>query len=331
MTGIPGLEFSDPALEGAIRSGLDRVEHSLLAAVSSDFPLVAEAARHLVEAGGKRFRPVLTLLAAHFGAEPDSDRVVAASVVVELTHLGTLYHDDVMDEATVRRGAVSANARWGNAVAILTGDFLFARASDVLADLGPEAVRIQARTFARLVTGQIRETAGRTGEADPVEHYLSVLADKTGSLIATSALLGAYLSGAEPGTQEGLRRYGETIGVAFQISDDLLDVASDPAESGKTPGTDLREGVRTLPVLYALASADPAETRLRELLSGPLTDNGRHAEALSLLRRSPAMTAARDVLASYADSARAELAGLPDLPARRALESLADFVLARTS
>jgi heptaprenyl diphosphate synthase len=330
MTGIPGLEFSDPELEGAIRSGLDRVEHALREAVSSDFPLAAEAARHLVQAGGKRFRPVLTLLASHFGAEPDSDQVVAASVVVELTHLGTLYHDDVMDEATVRRGAVSANARWGNALAILTGDFLFARASAVLADLGPEAVRIQARTFARLVTGQIRETAG-SGETDPVEHYLAVLADKTGSLIATSALFGAHLSGAEPETEEGLRRYGETIGVAFQLSDDLLDVAADPAESGKTPGTDLREGVRTLPVLYALASADPAEARLRELLAGPLTDDGRLAEALYLLRSSPAMTAARDVLASYADSARAELAGLPDVPARRALESLADFVLDRTS
>src|SRR5262249_42642583 len=205
MTGIPGLEFTDPELEGAIRSGIDRVEDALQAAVSSEFPLVAEVARHLVKAGGKRFRPVLTLLAAHFGAEPDNERVVAASVVVELTHLGTLYHDDVMDEATVRRGAVSANARWGNALAILTGDYLFARASDVLAGLGPEAVRIQARTFARLVTGQIRETVG-SGEADPVDHYLSVLTDKTGSLIATSALLGAHLSGTEPGTEEGLRR-----------------------------------------------------------------------------------------------------------------------------
>ncbi len=330
MTGIPGLQFADPALERAVRSGLDRVEAALRDAVASDFPLVAEAARHLVEAGGKRFRPVLTLLASHFGTEPDSDAVIAASVVVELTHLGTLYHDDVMDEALVRRGAASANARWGNTMAILTGDFLFARASDVLADLGPEAVRIQARTFARLVTGQIRETVGADGGADPVEHHLSVLADKTGSLIATSALLGARLSGAEPSVVDSLRRYGETIGVAFQLSDDLLDVTSESTESGKTPGTDLREGIRTLPVLYALATTDPAEERLRELLAGPLSEDARHAEALTLLRGSPAIAAARRTLTGYADRARAELAGLPDLPARRALESLADFVLART-
>src|SRR5262249_2762474 len=253
--------------------------------------LVERAARYLVEAGGKRFRPVLTLLASHFGADPENEQVIAAAVVVELTHLGTLHHDDVMDEATVRRGAASANARWGNTLAILTGDFLFARASDVLAGLGPEAVRIQARTFARLVSGQIRETVG-PGEGDPVEHYLSVLADKTGTLSATPALVGARLAGADRGAVDGLRRYGETIGVAFQISDDLLDVASDPAESGKTPGTDLREGVRTLPVLYALASSDPAEARLRDLLAGPLTDDARHAEALRLLRISPAMATA---------------------------------------
>jgi heptaprenyl diphosphate synthase len=328
-TGIPGLEFADPALDGAVRAGLARVERALLDAVSSEFPLVAEAARHLVQAGGKRFRPVLVLLASRFGSDPDNDAVIAASVVVELTHLGTLYHDDVMDEATVRRGAVSANARWGNAMAILTGDFLFARASDVLADLGPEAVRLQARTFGRLVTGQIRETVGG-GDADPVEHYLSVLEEKTGSLIATSALLGARLSGAEPAAVDSLRRYGETIGVAFQLSDDLLDVTSESAESGKTPGTDLREGIRTLPVLYALAATDPAEKRLRELLSGPLTDDAEHAEALALLRASPALAQARRTLASYAERARAELASLPDLPARRALESLADFILART-
>jgi heptaprenyl diphosphate synthase len=328
--GIPGLEFADPALEGAVRSGLERVEVALGDALASDFPLVDEAARHLMEAGGKRFRPVLTLLASHFGSDPDSEQVIAAAVVVELTHLGTLYHDDVMDEAAVRRGAASANARWGNAMAILIGDFLFARASDVLAGLGPEAVRIQARTFARLVTGQIRETVGTQNGADPVEHYLSVLAEKTGSLIATSALLGARLSGADAATVDSLRQYAETIGVAFQLSDDLLDVASESAESGKTPGTDLREGIRTLPVLYALASTDPAEARLRDLLAGPLDDDGRHAEALALLRGSRAMAAARATLAGYADRARAELATLPDLPARRALESLADFVLART-
>jgi geranylgeranyl pyrophosphate synthase len=331
MTSIPGLRFSDPRLEAVVGEGLDRVEVALHAALTSEFPLVVEAARHLVDAGGKRFRPVLTLVASQFGSTPGSDAVIAASVVVELTHQGTLYHDDVMDEALVRRGADSANARWGNALAILTGDFLFARASDLLADLGPEAVRVQARTFARLVTGQIRETVGPGEGDDPVEHYLSVLAEKTGSLIATSAHLGAHLAGAPPEVVESLRRYGETIGVAFQLSDDLLDVTSESDESGKTPGTDLREGVPTLPVLYALAADDPAEARLRELLSGPLTDDGPHAEALTLLRASPAIEATRDTMRTYVDQARAELVDLPAIPARDALASLADFVLDRDS
>jgi heptaprenyl diphosphate synthase len=327
---LPGVEFADPALAAAVESGLDRVEALLRQAVRSDDAFIAAAAGHLVAAGGKRFRPLLTMLGAQFGPRPEGAEVVAAAVVVELTHLATLYHDDVMDQAMVRRGAVSANARWDNTVAILTGDFLFARASDILADLGPAAVRIQARTFERLVTGQIRETVGPGAGDDPVRHYLAVLAEKTGSLIATSALFGAMFSGAEESTVDDLRRYAETVGVAFQLSDDLLDVASSSVESGKTPGTDLREGVRTLPVLYALASTDPAEARLRELLAGPLTDDDRHAEALHLLRGSAAMAQARRTLTDYAGRARDELARLPDLPVRDALESLADFNVART-
>ena len=183
--------------------------------------------------------------------------VVPAAVVVELTHLATLYHDDVMDEAAIRRGAVSANARWGNSIAILTGDFLFARASDILADLGPECVRIQARTFERLVHGQIRETVGPDEDGDPIEHHLRVLADKTGSLIGTSARFGAMLAGADEEIAEILTRYGERIGVAFQLSDDLLDVVSETGQSGKTPGTDLREGVATLPALLLSRTTDP--------------------------------------------------------------------------
>lgn len=329
--GLAGLTLADPALERSVRSGLDRVEEMLRAAVRGEDDFVTEAARHLVDAGGKRFRPLLTLLAAHV-ADAGAPGVVESAVVVELTHLATLYHDDVMDEADVRRGAVSANARWTNTVAILTGDFLFSRASDILADLGPDAVRIQARTFGRLVTGQIRETVGPPPAGDPVDHYLRVLAEKTGSLIATSALFGAKFAGADEGAVDLLRRYGELIGIAFQLSDDLLDVAAESAESGKTPGTDLREGVRTLPVLYALGSAsgEPDELRLRDLLAGPLTDDARLAEALTLLRRSPAMAEARAVLVDYAGRARAVLAGLPDVPARAALEALADFVVART-
>src|SRR5262245_33153571 len=188
--------------------------------VNSADPVLAETARHLVDAGGKRFRPMLTALVAQFG-DADAHEVVLAGTVVELTHLATLYHDDVMDEAPVRRGAVSANARWGNSIAILTGDFLFSRAADLAADLGPASVRIQAQTFSRLVHGQIAETVGPRG-SDPVAHYLKVIADKTGSLIGTSARFGALFSGLDGQLVDAASAYGETVGVAFQLSDDLL-------------------------------------------------------------------------------------------------------------
>src|SRR3954452_21002095 len=241
---VGGIDFTDAALEGVVRSGLDAVEVMLREAVKSEYPFVTETSQHLLTAGGKRFRPLVVLLPSHFGP-PDAAGVAPYAVAVELSHLATLYHDDVMDEAVLRRGAVSANSRWGNTVAILTGDFLFARASDILADLGPEAVRLQARTFERLVQGQIRETVGPAEHDDPVEHYLRVIADKTGSLIGTSGRFGAMLSGADETAIEVLTRFGERIGVAFQLSDDLLDVTAESAASGKTPGTDLREGVPT--------------------------------------------------------------------------------------
>jgi len=328
VAGPFGLAVEDPALEADLRRGLAAVESLLLESVKSDDAFIATAAQHLVSAGGKRFRPLLVLLAAQFG-DPSAPGVVSSAVVVELTHLATLYHDDVMDEAPMRRGAPSANARWDNTVAILTGDFLFARASDLLADLGPEAVRIQARTFERLVTGQIHETVGAVGGQDAVEHYLSVVADKTGSLIATSGRFGALMSGADDTVVEVLTHFGERIGVAFQLSDDLLDVASESAVSGKTPGTDLREGVPTLPVLHVMASKDPADAALAALLRSDLTDDAIHAEALERLRGNPAMQRARDDLSRYADSARAVLGPLPGGAARRALSALCDVVVER--
>jgi heptaprenyl diphosphate synthase len=324
-----GVEFTDDALEASVRATLDEIEAALRDSVRSDDDFVAGAASYLVAAGGKRFRPLVSVLAAHFG-DPARPELVPAAVVIELTHLATLYHDDVMDEAAVRRGAVSANARWDNTVAILTGDFLFSRASNLLADLGPHAVRLQARTFERLVIGQINETVGPKDGVDPIEHYLAVLADKTGSLIATAAEFGAYYAGADAGIIDTLRGFGDQIGVAFQISDDILDIASDSAESGKTPGTDLREGVATLPALYALRSADPADERLRALVRRPLVDDDEHAEALELLRASSALEQARATVRQYAAAARALLADLPDVPARDALRTLTDVVIDRT-
>jgi heptaprenyl diphosphate synthase len=324
---MPGLVFAPAALESEVRAGLVAVEAMLREAVKSEYPFVTETSRHLVEAGGKRFRPLLVLLAAQF-ADPGAPGVVPAAVVVELTHLATLYHDDVMDEAELRRGAASANSRWGNTVAILTGDFLFAKASDLLADLGTECVRIQARTFERLVAGQIRETTGPEGATDAVEHYLRVLADKTGSLIGTSCRFGAMLAGAQESTIELLTRYGERFGVAFQLSDDLLDVASTSAQSGKTPGTDLRAGVATLPVLYARRDGS---AELREALAADLNDDARLVSALDLLRSSDAMRDARALLAHWADDARQTLDPLPPGAPKEALQALCDYVVARTS
>lgn len=322
-----GLDFDDPVLETRIRAGVDEIERQLAAAVDSPEAFVAEAAAHLLKAGGKRFRPLLVTLCAEFG-DPAAPGVVPSAVVVELTHLATLYHDDVMDEADKRRGAVSANARWDNTLAILVGDYLFAQASDIVSTLGPEAVRIQARTFSRLVRGQIRETIG-PGDSDPLEHYLGVVADKTGSLIATSARFGAMMSAAPVETERALTEFGERIGAAFQLRDDIIDIASETGESGKTPGTDLREGVPTLPVLFALQSTDPADQRLRSLLSKPLVDDAEHAEALATLRRHPAMDRARAHVQAEADAARALLQGLPDIPARAALSALCDAVATR--
>lgn len=325
-----GVSFTDPGLESRVHAGVSAIEKQLAIAVDSPEKFVAEAAAHLMNAGGKRFRPLLVLLAAEFG-EPTHADVVPSAVVVELTHLATLYHDDVMDEAPLRRGAQSANARWDNSVAILVGDYLFAQASEIVAGLGPDAVRIQAQTFSRLVHGQIRETLGPDPEDDALAHYLSVVADKTGSLIATAALFGARMSGASDEIQRALSEFGERIGAAFQLRDDIIDIASETGDSGKTPGTDLREGVPTLPVLLALRSTDPADARLRSLLSRPLADDAEHAEALALLRKHPAMDEARAYVRAEADAARALLGRLPDLPARAALETLCDTVATRLS
>ncbi|MBW8751592.1 MAG: polyprenyl synthetase family protein [Propionibacteriales bacterium] len=309
---------------------MDELELALHDHVASEAPFVTEAARHLMEAGGKRFRPLLCFLAAETG-DPSAHGVLTAACVVELTHLASLYHDDVMDEADLRRGAESANARWDNHVAILTGDFLFSKSSELTASLGAEAVRIQARTFTRLVEGQILETLGPGPDDDALEHYLRVVAGKTGSLIATSARYGAMFAGASDEVVDALTSYGEKVGVAFQLSDDILDIASDSEESGKTPGTDLREGVPTLPVLIARKSEDPADARLLELLAGDLGDDDLHAEALGLLRKHPALAAARDYVASEAAEAKRLLRALPEGSVRTALETFADVVADRST
>ena len=325
------LPVTDEALAERLRARMQLVEEALAVHVQSRAGFVTEAASHLMAAGGKRFRPLLVLLAAETGERADADEVIRAACVVELTHLASLYHDDVMDEADLRRGADSANARWDNHVAILTGDFLFSKSSELTADLGPDAVRIQAHTFTRLVEGQILETVDPGPGDDPLAHYLEVVAGKTGSLIATSARYGARFGGASSEVEAALTAYGEIVGSAFQLSDDILDIASESGESGKTPGTDLREGVPTLPVLMARAAARPADARLLELLDGDLSDDDRLAEVLGLLRAHPAMDEARAYVVARAAEAKALLVALPEGPVRAALEAFADAVAVRTA
>ena len=310
---------------------LGRVEESLAATAHPDDKLLTEASRHSIAAGGKRFRAMLVLLAAQFG-DPRDPRVIEAAVAIELTHLATLFHDDVMDEALVRRGHPSANSRWNNSVAILTGDFLFAQASQILARLGPDAVRIQAETFSRLVTGQMAETIGPRAGQDPLDFYMYVITEKTGSLIATSGRFGALFSGAPAEVADQIAAACEQIGVAWQLSDDVIDIASDSSQSGKTPGTDLRQGVRTLPVLYALRSPvqSPADARLRWLLEPDLTDEALLAEALTLLRGHHAMKESRADVLNWVHEARTSISALPDGPARAAFLALCHFVEKRT-
>jgi heptaprenyl diphosphate synthase len=324
--GIPNL---DKALETSLLADMARVEELMRSHIKGDYPLVIETSRHLVEAGGKRLRPLLTLLAAQFG-DPSNYDIIKAAVCCELTHLATLYHDDVMDDAVLRRGVISANKKWDNAVAILTGDYLFSKVSDMLADIGPEAVKLQAKTFERLVIGQIKETQGKSEGLTQIEHYMKVVADKTGSLIATSARFGALLSGANAQTVDSLTKFGEKIGVAFQVADDLLDISSDETASGKTPGTDLKEGVPTLVTLYVIAANNPADKDLVTKLKGPISENDLSG-VINQLRSHKALTDVKDYLAKVAKEANDLLVDLPEGSAKEALKSLTFALVNRSS
>ncbi|RNI25212.1 polyprenyl synthetase family protein [Flexivirga caeni] len=321
------MPSASQALSDRLTDGLAAVDARLTEVVQHEDEFIAGASQHLL-AGGKRFRPLLTLLASELGAGVN-DAVVDAAVGVELTHIASLYHDDVMDAAERRHGKSSVNAAYDNITAIIVGDLLFGRASEIVAGLGSEAARIQAQTFVRLCAGQIRDDRQAPAGADPMEHYLGVLADKTGSLIATAARYGAMFGGCPPETVEIMRQYGELVGMVFQLSDDVLDIVSD--ESGKTPGTDLREGVTTLPVLYVRASQDRADERLKSLLSHPLTDDAEHAEALALLRAHPALEQARRHTDAVAEQAVRLLDPLGDGDAVLVLRDLPGQVASRTA
>ena len=315
------------SFDARIQKRLDEFEPLLADAAVANTPYVTQAARHVIEAGGKRFRPMLVFVASEFGEVSDEQRLQSAAMVMELTHVASLYHDDVMDEADVRRGAPSANRFYGNSVAILVGDFLFSQASDMVAGLGPEFVQLQSRTFSRLVQGQIAETIGPSEDDDPLDHYLQVIADKTGSLIAASACFGAMAANASAEHIEALRSFGEEIGVVFQLSDDLIDITSE--QTGKTPGTDLREGVPTLPVLMLRKKNDPADAELLALIDGDLTDDATLAEVLQQLRAHPIMDEAKAEVEHHAALARETLAPLPDGDAKTALFEICDELVRR--
>lgn len=324
-----------------LRPGIALVEERLRTQVAAEQPFVHQASCYLIDAGGKRFRPMLVLLCGMLGGAPVTHPdLVSAGVIVELVHLSTLYHDDVIDGAAVRRGHQAAHVRWSNTVAILTGDFLLARASELSAALGVEVTRIMARTIADLCQGQIREVHGSAAAAEhgaacvepDREHYLRVIGEKTASLIASSCRLGALLSGQPPEAVETLADYGWRLGMSFQLADDLLDITSEEAISGKLPGTDLREGVRTLPVLLALQEDGP-DSELAHVLADPTDANV--DRALKILRAHPAVDLARD--AARLEAAKAKLAlGVLVPPSRLApalegLAYLADHAAARVA
>ena len=334
--------IEDLARKGAergvdLRPGLASVEERLQTTVASELPFLQDASSYLIDAGGKRFRPMLVLLTGMLaGAEPTSDPLVDAGVVVELVHLSTLYHDDVIDAADVRRGSPAAHVKWSNTVAILTGDFLLARASELSAALGVEVTRVMARTIADLCAGQIREVQGSLAAREhgaPAQeptrqHYLSVIGEKTASLISASCRLGAILSGQRPEAVEIVTDYGWRLGMSFQLADDVLDLTGVPGESGKLPGTDLREGVRTLPVLLAL-EADGERSPLERLIADPTERNV--AAALELLCEHPALELARDAARLEAAKAKRALRELDAaVPAALdGLEYLAEYAVDR--
>jgi heptaprenyl diphosphate synthase len=325
---IPGLEPPDAALEAEIRARLDQVEQALEKSVRVESSgLLSETSSYLIAAGGKRFRAMLVLLAGYFG-DPSDPRLVGGSVSIELVHLATLYHDDVIDEADARRGAPSANMRWDNTVAILSGDFLFARASEISTELGAEVCRLLARTIAILCDGQIREVDSSAEVEQPESNYLEIIRRKTASLIATSCRLGGMLSDATPEHTDILEEFGDALGMAFQLSDDIMDITATQLELGKEPGSDLRLGVYTAPVLHALVN-DQHREELARILGHGAPDGELLDRALEIVRGGGSIDHARQAVTAEVGRAIELARRLPAGPAQHALEQLARFLAAR--
>ncbi|MFT4148479.1 MAG: polyprenyl synthetase family protein [Micrococcaceae bacterium] len=318
-----GIDHLDPQLTQEILEAMQEVEKRLDTYLTQKDLFTSTMSKHLMLAGGKRIRPFLTLLSAQFGPEGINSKVIDAAVVTELTHLATLYHDDVMDNADLRRGTATAHALWGNNAAILTGDLLLAKASLIISALGGEALGIQAQTFERLCLGQLHESVAPPSDEDPYEYHLQVILDKTGSLIATAGEYGAMFAGANRKTRGILRAYGEKVGTAFQLVDDIIDVTSDSDQSGKVRGTDLKEGIPTLPVLLLEKKGNPAELKVIKAAENG-TDEQVQA-AIALLSESEETQQAWNIARKYAQEAKDLLDPLPDNSAKKALQ---DFAMA---
>ena len=325
---IPGLEPPDATLESEVRTRLDQVEEALEKSVQVEASgMLTETSSYLIAAGGKRVRAMLVLLAGYFG-DPADPRLVPGSVSIELVHLATLYHDDVIDEADSRRGAPSANVRWDNTVAILTGDYLFARASEISTDLGTEVCRLLARTIAVLCDGQIREVDSSAKVEQDVTSYLGIIRRKTASLIGTSCRIGGMLSDADPMHVEVLEEFGSALGMAYQLSDDIMDITASQLELGKEPGQDLKEGVYTLPVLHALAHGEHRDELVRVLSHGA-PDGEMLDRALEIVRSGRSVDAAREAVTAEVRRANRLAERLPDGASRHALIQLAKHLAAR--
>ena len=320
-------KVADRALLKSIEAKLESVEAGIARIVESDEQVIADIAGHLSRAGGKRMRPVLLLLTAHL-ANSDQPDLIDAAIVMEVTHLATLYHDDVMDQAPMRRGVETAHMVWNNNMAILAGDLLFARASKLVATLGERALQMQAATFERLVIGQLHETIGPGAGEDALEHYISVMRDKTGSLIALSAQLGVLLSGADEQFLAAVGEFGESIGVAFQLMDDIIDIQSEQKNSGKTPGTDLMAGVPTLPVLLLRENADASSRDLLAKIESGLTEQTLPA-VVAELRAHSVMQQAQTAANEWGARAIRALEPLPDGSVKSALVAFAEAVVDR--
>jgi len=328
---VETLSLTDEAFEQWIAEHNERVGVRVKQALRTPYSFVEEVATYLVDAGGKLFRPALVFAAGGLGLESgcvNEESLVSAAVVVELTHVASLYHDDVMDEAALRRGGPTAHRKWGNSVAIMAGDFMLAQASLLGASLGTDFVAYQAQTLSRLVQGQIAEMKGPEPGVDDLTHHLFVISNKTAALIAAAARYGATFAGLPPDQVEALTQYGERLGMAFQLADDLLDIVSE--ESGKQAGTDLREGVPTLATLLVRRQQRDQDARLLELLAGPVADTDL-PEALGLLRVHPVVDEARAHVRRWADEALTYVNDFSDGPAARTLRTLCERAIVRTS